>query len=363
MASPEGESFYCISNKTLSNERGQIYVYVGISTAFLGFLGSLFQIVTTWKSSKKPYADSADSIARNESSNTYIKKSSVIVLWLAVSDLLACTMVIAKSVAFKEIERPGIGANVTSYPAVHKVYVYWGLPLEYLLRYFYVCTYLWTFCFAIDVLLKLKDWKPNEKFYHVIWPISLVLVGISVFLIVYHDMNECSPCQKLEVTYISSFWIPLVVVMAGNPIIYINSRRLYNRKLMSRTAFGNKERKLLAVMTGKFLEMTIVFYFCWWTSIVVMVVNLIDSCSSYTLDGTLLIISSFFNPLQGFLNCFSYGKYSCAKCLIVEATHNDSSLRRNTLSPDQSLELSLSSSYESTKSTTSEKSKLLTKQT
>ena len=302
MASPEGESFYCITLGTLSEERGQLYAYASIGTAFLGFIGSLLQIVA-WYPSLRQH--------ETNESNRSLQPHASIIFWLAVSDYLACVLVIVKSIAFLLIQRPDPQETV-DYKAVYSSYRLWGIPVEYAERYFYVCTYLWTFCYAVDVLLTLKNRQPKKRYYHLVWLISALLTGTSVFWILYERTSRCTVCNRLQYSYITSFWVPLALVMIGNPILYAASLHRYNKNLRERGRYTTTQWQQFDAAKSKFVAMIIVFYFCWWTSFLVLGVSVSESCKPKgEFHGTMLIISAFFNPLQGLLNWFVYGKTDC----------------------------------------------------
>ena len=300
MASPEGESFYCITLGTLSEERGQLYAYASIGTAFLGFIGSLLQIIAWYPSRRQR--------GTNESNNS--EPHASIIFWLAVSDYFACVLVIVKSVAFLLIQRPD--PKTVDYQPVYTYYRLWGIPVEYVERYFYVCTYLWTFCYAVNMLLDQKGRQPNQRYYHFVWLISALLTGTSIFLILYERKGVCTVCDRLQYSYITSYWVPLALVMIGNPILYAASLRRYKKNLRERGRYTTTQWKQFDAAKSKFIAMILVFYFCWWTSFLVLGVSVSESCKPKgEFHGTLLIISAFFNPLQGLLNWFVYGKTDC----------------------------------------------------
>ena len=303
MAAPVGESFYCIPKDTLDERQCIIYSAISIVTGLLGFFGALYQL-SIWK----PHRNSRMLYHVLSPSPGALQRSSNIIFSLALSDLCACGFVILKGIALPLIERPSSSGEHYHYKVKSMTYVYWGLPLEYFERFFYLCTYLWTLSFAIDILLKLKGRNPDQRLYHLIWPLAAVMIGGNVTVLLVDSTEYCTVCLRLQLAYIPSFWLPVFTVMFVNPILYVCISRCILQHLQSTGRYTDDERHLLNVVRVKFLLMMAVFYFCWWTAIMALLVNIKGSCSHST-HGLLLILSAAFNPLQGFLNCLVYGKH------------------------------------------------------
>lgn len=325
MAAPVGESFYCIPEDVLDQTQCIIYSGISIVTGLLGFFGALYQL-TIWK----PHDGGRvrQPILQDRAQVT-LQRSSHIIFSLALSDLFACFFIMLKGVALALIDRPTNSGDHHHYQAASITYVYWGLPIESGERFFYVCTYLWTLCFAIDLLLKLLGRSPDQRFYHLIWPVAAALIGGSLAVLLADKVDYCTVCVQLQLSYIPSFWLPVFTVMIANPVLYMVSSRLIRAQLRSTGRFTGDERHLLTVVKVKFLLMMGVFYLCWWTAIMALVVNIKDKCSHST-NSLLLIMSAAFNPLQGFLNCLVYGKHGWFTRLVGRAAF----VRYETPSPD-----------------------------
>ncbi|XP_062513722.1 G-protein coupled receptor 143-like [Corticium candelabrum] len=317
MAAPVGESFYCIPEDVLDQHQCIIYSALSVATGLLGFFGALYQL-TIWKPHYSSRVQHLDSILQGNAPEP-LQRSSTIVFSLALSDLFACAFIILKGVALPLIDRPSSIGDHHQYKVASISYVYWGLPLESCERFFYVCTYLWTLCFAVDILLKLTGRHPDQRLYHLIWPLAALLIGASLGILLTGSIDYCTVCLQLQLAYIPSFWLPVFTVMVANPLLYFVSSHRIRDQLRSTGRYTDDERHLLNVVKIKFLLMMFVFYFCWWTAIMALVINVQDQCTHKTYS-ILLILSAAFNPLQGLLNCLVYGKHHWFSKLVGRAS-------------------------------------------
>jgi ocular albinism type 1 protein len=303
MAAPVGESFFCIPEDMFDKRQCLIYSGISVATGLLGFFGALYQL-SIWK----PHQNTHVQYHILSPSPDTLQRSSNIIFSLALSDLFACSCVVLKGIALPLIERPSTSGENNHYKVRSMTYVYWGLPLEYFERFFYLCTYMWTLSFAIDILLKLKGKIPDQRMYHIIWPLAAVMIGGNITVLLVDSVDYCTVCLLLQLAYIPSYWLPVFTVMFVNPILYVCIARYIHQQLQSTGRYTDDERHLLNIVRVKFLLMMAVFYFCWWTAIMALTINIQSSCSHST-HGLLLIFSAVFNPLQGLLNCLVYGKH------------------------------------------------------
>eukprot|EP00118_Oscarella_pearsei_P001548 m.311999 g.311999 ORF g.311999 m.311999 type:complete len:341 (+) comp194880_c0_seq1:30-1052(+) len=331
MASPEGEAFYCFINMSntsyTSTQKIEIYAYISTFTAPLGFSGSFLQMTQTAR--------------RNDPARTNLQQSSLIVFCLALSDALACTIIIVKSIVLLAEVYDSGGIQ----PSNELRFLF-----QYVERYFYICTCLWTFAYAIDIMLKVKGTKPAKKYYHLIWFVSAVLIAIGLFAVLYEKPRVCSTCIQIQSSYITSYWLPLLSVMVGNPVILRISVRRVNNMLRSRGIYTDDQRQLLHALEVKFAAMTVVFYLCWLTSPLIIIISAVNRCHFNEAYGVTLLLSAFFNPLQGFLNWFVYGRTDCFMRLTRQTTYfrfeanvNEQAGKTNasTLDLDESTEVTL----------------------
>ena len=106
---------------------------------------------------------------------------------------------------------------------------------------------------------------------------------------------------------------PMILVMIGNPIIYAISCREVDKHIIGRySQITSSERALMDKFKAKFSMINLVFYVCW-------LPNLVNGIILWTMWFDLpikVIIATWYmmaitNPLQAFLNCLVYRKWTC----------------------------------------------------
>jgi ocular albinism type 1 protein len=197
-----------------------------------------------------------------------------------------------------------------------KYYIYFGDPIETILRFAYTATYIWTLVFAVDTFYRARTRSVvNSKYYHwIVWSVSAMLAG-SHLVIVFTGTKigrACANKDRLIGSY-SLLYLPMLVVMISNPLLYYCTTHQYKRRLWEAGLFSARERKELKDHKYMFLIYIVVFYSCWVASLVYLIfasITLFDSLSNLKkVPLPVWIVNAITNPLQGFLNSLTYGRF------------------------------------------------------
>jgi ocular albinism type 1 protein len=190
-------------------------------------------------------------------------------------------------------------------------YIYFGAPIEIILRFAYIATFMWTLVFAVDTYHRARTKKaPNSAYYHVfVWIVSAVLAGSHPVIVFVGIGTRCADKYRLIGSYFL-LYLPMLVVMIVNPILYFRTKRSYEQRHREGGRIAAEDRKKMKDHNVMFFVYMVIFYFCWAPSLVNLVFSIItpfvDSVSSVPFP--IWMWNAIANPLQGFLNCLSYGR-------------------------------------------------------
>ena len=310
MASPHSESFYCIPSSSLGGIDRLWYAGVSIVSASLSLCGSIYMLLSSFRYLKSLPGKTKARRAANPH----------IIFNLALADLIACLAVIARSAALLTTNPPKNSTNSNdtcfcsgSNPSCcqpSKEHLFFGVPIETILRLGYTATFGWTLIYAVDKFLKSKDIFCNSlNYYAIVWTSSCILAGSHV-IVVFVDIGlPCAGRYRLIGSYLLMY-VPILVVMIANPLLYVTTGRRYRDNFMQRGKYSNDERQALRAYKMMFLAYIVVFYFCWVPSLpnlVIAVMVPFDSSVS-KVPFPVWIINAVCNPSQGLLNSLSYGR-------------------------------------------------------
>ncbi|XP_065845658.1 G-protein coupled receptor 143-like [Oscarella lobularis] len=305
MASPHSESFYCIPKTSLSSAERNWYGGLSIGVAALSFIGSSYTAHTWGRQLKRTKMKVRNQLVANPH----------IVFFLAIADLIASCAVIGRGTALISIEPPkltnsNLSAANCSLGSPHNCrpyetyYLYFGVPLEIALRFGFVATYAWTLFYAIDVYLKSKQMGLKPSRYHAIsWTAAAVFTAINETVLFVDVGVPCAGRPQLIGSYLCMY-IPMIIVIVANPILYVLSSRNFTRNVKARGTFTNTERQAIREQKIKFLLMLTIFYICWLPSIV----SGFYTVTKWHVPIEVYILNALCNPSQGFLNSFAYSR-------------------------------------------------------
>ena len=315
MACPHSESLYCIPSSSLEHTDRHWYAGVSGVSASLSLVGSTYMLLSSTSLLRVRYPEGGRRLPTNPH----------IIFSLALADLIACVAVICRSIALVLVKVPtNVCSNITtncsyncsgSHPSFcmphSAVYPYFGDPIETILRFAYIATFMWTLVFAVDTFLRVKTILPSSRCYHIIvWSVSSVLAGSYLVTVFVGFGVRCAGKYRLIGSYFL-LYLPMLVVMIFNPLLYRSTARQYERWFMETGKFSKDRRERLKNHKRMFLIYIIIFYFCWLASLANLVISIITPFVN-SVSGVpfpIWILNAVTNPLQGLLNSLSYGRF------------------------------------------------------
>lgn len=133
-----------------------------------------------------------------------------------------------------------------------------------------------------------------------------------------HDIHEVSTALLRVLPIYLVTYIPILLVMVVNPIIYYMSSKIFDEQLaVGQGQITQNERNLMKRFKLKFSFINLIFLICW-------IPNLISGILLwffwYTLPVKLIITTwncmAILNPLQAFFNTLVYRKWT--KITVIE---------------------------------------------
>ncbi|XP_054011433.1 G-protein coupled receptor 143-like [Hylaeus anthracinus] len=306
MADPTIQTFCCHhSNRTdmaiviMQEFNTDAYNSVCMLSSAIGILGAVYQILPR-ETSSLPHRWQSFSSSRGRE----------IIMWLATADLLASLGVFIRSALwmnFKSIMPMEDDTSSVVFCALSSAWT----------QYFYMATWIWTLCYAIDMKLLLGDRSGHPTCYHAfawICPAILTTFGLAILYIPNancHNLTSLSTAILRILPNYCATYVLLTVVMIVNPVLYFASTRdLQTAVSCSLAQITGRERKLVQTIKLKFALTNVVYYLCW-------LPNLINGILLWTLWFqlpikaiiTLWYIMAVTNPLQAFFNALVYKRW------------------------------------------------------
>lgn len=242
----------------------------------------------------------------------FITRGRQIVVWLSVADLLASLGVFFRSILWVFVRElvPPISDTVSS--------VVFCAVISAWIQFFYIATWFWTLCYAVDVRRVLKSQRECTICYHIIaWlsPAVLTSVGLLILYVPHancHDIDTLSGAlAHIFPNYCATFF-PMAAIMIVNPILYFCSTQDVRFIISVRLGqYTQRERNAVDGIKTKFLFIIITFYICWLPNLICGV--LIWSVwlkLPEKLIVSLWYVMAVMNPLQALLNTVVYRRWS-----------------------------------------------------
>ncbi|KAL0123247.1 hypothetical protein PUN28_004245 [Cardiocondyla obscurior] len=309
MADPTLQTFCChYTNRTdraiaiMQEFNTDAYNTVCMLSSTMGMIGAIYQI-----------------LPREDSNSSYrwrsFSRGRDIIVWLAVADFLASLGVFVRSALWRNFKSimpmEGDMSNV----------IFCAM-----LSYFYMATWIWTLCYAVDMKLLLGDKDERPVIYHTLaWVLPAILTTFGLVILYIPDANchnstsLSSAILRILPNYFATY-VLLAVVMIANPILYLASTRdVETAVLYSMAQMTGRERRLIQTIRLKFALINLVYYVCWTP-------NLINGILLWTLWFqlpikaiiTLWYIMAVTNPLQAFFNAIVYQSWTRREKLRLE---------------------------------------------
>ncbi|CAH1231166.1 GPR143 [Branchiostoma lanceolatum] len=358
MASPELVSFCCVGDDHLS---GWVINYQNSPYNIVCLASSVFSIVGTVVQLLPKRVTPAESMRLRRSRDPFTSQKKI-VMWLIVADLLACLGIFLRSMVWLAGDDHHLKDSATPATVFCAFIGGW-------IQLFYITTYFWTFCYAVDVFIIMKGFNglrccqyniSKLWVYHVIsWGMAIVLTGEGLTFLFYPSGWECEDGKSHLVPNYLSTYIPIVLVMILNPILYISSSRSVPSILKSRRGkYTDIERAIVQSVRLKFFNVVLVFFACW----IPNVLNGVLIFAGDKLTGQNFIyqavvhilwyMMAILNPLQAFLNSLVYRGWQGCQCACP--WQSDFSMQSVPITPDPATSRSVTPSHDEGLSTSYE---------
>ncbi|XP_077995551.1 G-protein coupled receptor 143-like [Glandiceps talaboti] len=300
MASPRLESMCCINTtqhgqSTLLGTR--VYNITCIVSASLSILGAVYLLLPR----KIP-----ENARRRK--NLGYERQIKIINWLTLADLLACIGILVRSSTW--LSMYGIFKNIPTHKTGHKnARIFCAISGAWI-QYFYITTYFWTFSFAVDIFLLMRNRTSEMWLYHVLsWIISAVLCVDGLITLYFPSLIECEQREINLLPHYMATLIPILMVMICNPILYfISSRKVSKFLALTSGRYTDQERLLVKQVKEKFAMILAVFFVCWLPNVVNGFIILCQHSKDSYNGGVIAldVMMGILNPLQAFFNALIY---------------------------------------------------------
>lgn len=329
MADPTIQTFCCHNRirsppavKLMDEFNTDGYIVVCIVSSFFGIAGAIYQIWIRNEATpsqpvfpRRRHGTTSGPSSINTATSSGHSTGRSIIVWLAVADLCASLGVFLRSALWKYISNvipPDSDRDDTTNVIFCAVSSAW-------IQYFYMCTWLWTLCYAINVRRTLSGYGVALRTYHAyVWSISALLTGVGLSVLYIpdadcHNVHDvASAYLRILPNYLMTYG-PMVTVMIANPVLYFSASKEVDRQLVARySQMTSTERDLMTKFKMKFSLINCVYYLCW-------LPNLLNGVIIWTMwfglpfrtIVTIWYIMAITNPLQAFFNALVYQRWNC----------------------------------------------------
>ncbi|XP_055591573.1 G-protein coupled receptor 143-like [Uranotaenia lowii] len=322
MADPTIQTFCCHNRirsppavKLMSEFNTDGYITVCIVSSFFGIAGAIYQIWIRDEDAPNLHGIRRSRPGSRSPVTSYSTGRSIIV-WLAVADLCASLGVFLRSALWKYIQNvipPDSDQDDTTNVIFCAVSSAW-------IQYFYMCTWMWTLCYAINVRRQLGGYGVALRTYHTyVWSLSAVLTALGLTVLYIpdadcHNIHDISTAYlRILPNYITTYG-PMIAVMVANPVLYFTASREVDRQLVARfSQMTSNERELMTKFKMKFSLINFVFYICWLPNLINgIILWTMWFCLPFKTIVTVWYVMAITNPLQAFLNTLVYQRWNCS---------------------------------------------------
>ncbi|XP_012277816.1 G-protein coupled receptor 143 isoform X2 [Orussus abietinus] len=338
MADPTIQTFCCHHNRNntdmavviMQEFNTDVYNSVCMLSSTMGILGAVYQVLPR-EESKSLHRWQGFSSSRGRE----------IIVWLAIADFFASLGVFVRSALWMSYK------NIMPMEDDTSSVVFCALSSAWT-QYFYMATWIWTMCYAIDMKLLLGEREGHPSCYHALaWicPAILTTFGLTILYLpdanCHNSLSLSSALLRILPNYCITY-VLLAVVMIANPALYIASTRdLKTAVTCSMAQMTGRERKLVQAIRLKFALTNLVYYICW-------VPNIVNGILLWTLWFQLpikVIISVWYimavtNPLQAFFNALVYQRWGRREKFRLECCQGlaklGASFKKNSTNVDMS---------------------------
>ena len=331
MASAHFSSQACL---TLSDTERNVYAGIDIVTSLLGITGALYQVLT-WRATLKRLPNYTLMGSSQAGRPTDVKRFSAatkpsIIFCLAAADILSCLAVLAKSIELIAISRPRVLLRDECVYLREDYYIYFDSPISIVGIFAYLSSFMWTFCYALDVYLQLKKLTVPLASYHVLcWGTAAVITIFKSVIIGLRDSNppvdsSCYPLHPngrncvlpsgISTAVYLAFFLPIVFTMLACPILFLLSLpKIHQMQIGSARMLTGQQRKGYHSIARKFFLIVFFFWICWIFNGINGLYFLVIQTSRGDSPFVFYVLEALTNPMQGFFNAFVFGQHQETK--------------------------------------------------
>ncbi|KAK2154468.1 hypothetical protein LSH36_268g00026 [Paralvinella palmiformis] len=284
MASPRLQSFCCMSaniseyntqaNLALQSVGFSTYNVLCIVSSSLSIIGATYQL----------WPKAAWSLPQGRRESAAYLRQNCIICCLAIADLFASTGIFLRSSIWLSGHIPEYTNDIRGRPDF--AHLFCAISSGWI-QYCYNCTYFWTFCYALDTYLISINKKSCE-----------------------HTLGHLIP------HYLSSY-IPILLVMISNPILYYKVSHSVHVTLLRRGRYTNHERHIMSSINEKFFLVIVIFYICWLPNILNGVLMIFHQSITLGVFIGLWQFMALMNPVQALLNVLVYRSTGGLRCSSI----------------------------------------------
>lgn len=242
-----------------------------------------------------------------------------ILFWLSFADIMACIgLIVLSSESISILRKSGDSfKNKLS----SKSWEWLCILATAWIHFFFFATYVWITCYTVDVYLFLQ--KTTLKhillvYFIISWLLPIAFIAFGLWAL-YETIEPTMACSAnggdntLLIAYYLCLFIPMVLVLILNPILYILAGRKVSPMLRGRGVYTDREREVEKQVKNKFLKIVIVLEICWLPNVINGIMLLSRVPFDTTFYPIIWILMAILNPLQAFLNTLVYwGPTGCS---------------------------------------------------
>lgn len=240
---------------------------------------------------------------RSERELQSVLRQNYIINWLTVADLLATIGILIRSTVWLVDEVDGNrgdeGDCERKFCAISSGWI----------QFFYLATFFWTLFFALDTYLLTVNKQSHQRLYHLLsWGVPVVLCLVGLLPLYLPSLSECTKDVAHLLPNFLFTYIPLLVTMVANPILYTKASNAVLVHMYGSGSFTDREREIIRSMRMRFRAIIIAFYVCWLPTLIsgLFTAPLFRQYGLRNVSMCVLLLTAVLNPLQGFLNSLLY---------------------------------------------------------
>ncbi|XP_049622781.1 G-protein coupled receptor 143 [Suncus etruscus] len=194
-------------------------------------------------------------------------------------------------------------------------------------QFLYSAGFCWLFCYALDAYLVVRrsTGQSTMLLYHIMaWGLTLLLCVEGGLMLYSPSVPRCERGLEYTVPHYVSTYLPLLLVLLANPILFGKTVAAVSSLLKGRQGvYTDTERRIASMLKTRFVKMMLVLIVCWVPNIIneslLFYLEMQTDVSTHSLKPpriaakTTWIILGILNPAHGFLLSLAiHGRGGCS---------------------------------------------------